>query len=260
MGPTEENVSMLSQVRTYAEFHSVVEGIQCTWERRSHPGDRPLIVPDGCVDLMWYSDGRLEVAGPDTAARRPVTLASVEIVGVRFAPAAARRVSTIPIGELRDQQPHVAELGARWKEASQVLASQNADGAMPARRKLLTELTIHAMRPVNDGLVVAAVQALVASPGIKIGDLADELGVVVRQLHRRFVDEVGYGPKTFARVVRVGRLVDVAATVPDLAALSYAAGFASQAHMCDEVRALTSLTPVRFLEERRGPSYVGSLL
>ncbi|MGB6277895.1 MAG: hypothetical protein WBF80_21065 [Rhodococcus sp. (in: high G+C Gram-positive bacteria)] len=116
------------------------------------------------------------------------------------------------------------------------------------------------MKPVEDGLVLAAVRVLEARPGIKVVDLADGLGVVVRQLHRKFVDEVGYGPKALSRVMRVGRLVDVAATVPDLASLSCAADFASQAHMCDEVRVLTTLTPVRFLEERRGPSYVGSLL
>ncbi|MEU3471954.1 helix-turn-helix domain-containing protein [Rhodococcus sp. NPDC006774] len=246
--------------RTYAEFPSPVDGIRCTWERRCHAGDRPLIVPDGCVDLIWFSDGRLEVAGPDTAARQAVTLGPLEMVGVRLAPSAARRVSAIPVGELCDQQPHVAALGASWLEAAHVLTGQDPNGAMPARRKMLADLTVRAMRPAEDGLVLAAVQVLEASPGIKVGDLAVGLGVGVRQLHRRFVDEVGYGPKTLARVIRVGRLVDVAATVPDLASLSYAAGFASQAHMCDEVRALTTLTPVRFLEERRGASYVGSLL
>ncbi|MDV6305563.1 helix-turn-helix domain-containing protein [Rhodococcus cerastii] len=260
MGPTEENVFMLSQERTYTEFPSPVEGIRCSWQRRSHAGDRPLIVPDGCVDLIWFSDGRLEVAGPDTAARRAVTIAPVEMVGVRLAPAVARRVSAIPIGELCDQQPHVAELGASLMEVAHALTGHDANGAMPARRKLLADLTVRAMKPAGDGLVLAAVRVLEARPGMKVVDLADGLGVGVRQLHRKFVDEVGYGPKILARVMRVGRLVDVAATVPDLASLSYVAGFASQAHMSDEVRALTTLTPVRFLEERRGPSYVGSLL
>ena len=58
---------------------------------------------------------------------------------------------------------------------------------------------------------------------------------------------VGYGPKLFARVARLRRLVEL----PDdsLAARALAAGYANQAHMSDEVRRLTGTTPVRFLED-----------
>lgn len=88
----------------------------------------------------------------------------------------------------------------------------------------------------------------------KISVLVDDLGVSARQLLRRFIDEIGYGPKTFARIARLQRLLSVATTAPDLASASLASGFASQAHMVDDVRALTSLTPVRFLEDRCGRS------
>lgn len=76
--------------------------------------------------------------------------------------------------------------------------------------------------------------------------MADELGVSERQLHRRTAAAVGYGPKTLARVMRARRL----AWVPgrSLAGLAHAAGYASQAHMGDDIRALTGMTPVRFLE------------
>ena len=58
---------------------------------------------------------------------------------------------------------------------------------------------------------------------------------------------MGYGPKLLARVARLRRLV--AAADESLAARAFAAGYASQAHMSDEVRRLTGLTPVRFLED-----------
>jgi methylphosphotriester-DNA--protein-cysteine methyltransferase len=77
--------------------------------------------------------------------------------------------------------------------------------------------------------------------------VASDLGVSERHLHRRVTAAVGYGPKTLARVARLRRL----ASLPDspLADRAHAAGYASQAHMNDEVRRLTGLTPVRFLEE-----------
>jgi methylphosphotriester-DNA--protein-cysteine methyltransferase len=51
-----------------------------------------------------------------------------------------------------------------------------------------------------------------------------------------------------ARVARLRRLI----ALPEedsLAARAFDAGYASQAHMNDEVRRLTGLTPVRFLED-----------
>jgi methylphosphotriester-DNA--protein-cysteine methyltransferase len=68
-----------------------------------------------------------------------------------------------------------------------------------------------------------------------------------RQLHRRILAAVGYGPKLLARVARLRRLVALADE--PLASRALEAGYASQAHMTDEVRRLTGLTPVRFLED-----------
>jgi methylphosphotriester-DNA--protein-cysteine methyltransferase len=61
------------------------------------------------------------------------------------------------------------------------------------------------------------------------------------------VAAVGYGPKTLARVVRLRRLVALGEGA--LASRAVRAGYASQAHMTDEVRRLTGTTPVRFLED-----------
>ena len=59
---------------------------------------------------------------------------------------------------------------------------------------------------------------------------------------------MGYGPKMLVRVARLRRLIALEPGAP-LAARALEAGYASQAHMGDEVRRLTGLTPVRFLED-----------
>ena len=235
----------------YAEFPSLVAGVQCTWQRRAAEGTRTLIVPDGCVDLVWFSDGRLEVAGPDTAARRVQVDMGLEIVGVRLATGAARRVVGVPVGELRDQQPPLEAVDAAWLPTVRSL-EELSDAPMSDRREALLVLAARAVGRPKDVLVEAAVRRLERSPDTKISALAEDLGVSARQLQRRFVDEVGYAPKTFARIARLHRLLCVAMSAPDLAAAALASGFASQAHMADDVRALTSLTPVRFLEDRLG--------
>jgi methylphosphotriester-DNA--protein-cysteine methyltransferase len=97
-----------------------------------------------------------------------------------------------------------------------------------------------------DPLVAGAARRLAARDA-RVADVAAALGVSERQLHRRTLAAIGYGPKVLGRVARLRRLVVVAEESLALRALE--AGYASQAHMTDEVRRLTGLTPVRFLED-----------
>jgi methylphosphotriester-DNA--protein-cysteine methyltransferase len=97
-----------------------------------------------------------------------------------------------------------------------------------------------------DVLAIAAARRL-AAPGSRVASVASELGYSERQLHRRMLVAVGYGPKMLARIARMRRLV--ALDDRSLGARALAAGYANQAHMNEEVRRLTGTTPVRFLKD-----------
>ncbi|MGP0049955.1 MAG: helix-turn-helix domain-containing protein [Solirubrobacteraceae bacterium] len=96
-------------------------------------------------------------------------------------------------------------------------------------------------------LLVAAAATRLGRPGVSVTSVAADLGVSERTLHRRTTAAVGYGPKVLARVVRLRRLV--AAADESLSRRAFEAGYASQAHVNDEVRRLTGMTPVRFLKD-----------
>ena len=202
------------------------------------------IVPDGCIDLIWEAGRELVIAGPDTGARTVALPAGTLSSGVRLRPGAAGAFLGMPASELRDR--HVAA-ALVWGEQAARLEAAVAEADPRGRLRLL--LAAVARRGVApDPLVVAAAQRLGAHTA-RVAGVAAELGVSERQLHRRTVTAVGYGPKLLARVARLRRLVAVADE--SLAARAFAAGYASQAHMGDEVRRLTGLTPVRFLEDAR---------
>ena len=61
-----------------------------------------------------------------------------------------------------------------------------------------------------------------AHPDTRVAALGAELGVSERQLRRRFLDAVGYGPKTLARVLRFQRAVTLlrSGSDEDLAAVA----------------------------------------
>jgi methylphosphotriester-DNA--protein-cysteine methyltransferase len=87
----------------------------------------------------------------------------------------------------------------------------------------------------------------------EVGDLSELLDVSPRQLLRRCVAAVGYGPKALQRILRFQRLLaaaHVGVTEP-LAVLAIDLGYADQAHLTDESKRLTGLPPAAFLVEVR---------
>jgi methylphosphotriester-DNA--protein-cysteine methyltransferase len=108
--------------------------------------------------------------------------------------------------------------------------------------------------------VAAAVQLLERHPALPVGvgGLGAALDLGDRQLRRRFLAAVGYGPKTLARVLRFQRLLGLldgahgGAPGPSLAAAAADAGYADQAHMTTECTRLAGLPPTALLAERRG--------
>ncbi|MGW2094926.1 AraC family transcriptional regulator [Promicromonospora sukumoe] len=221
--------------------------VACLWEHEAPPGHEQRIIPDGCVDLLRL-DGELVVVGADTgpvvSAGGPVSVPS-RTSGIRLRPGAAGAVLGIPASEIRDRRVPLAEV---WPDVAPALADA-LDAADPAGRLDLLARTVLRRKAERDGLVAAAARRL-GEPGARISGVAGDLGVSERHLHRRTVDAVGYGPKMLGRVARLRRLISLSSgTSTTLADRAATAGYASQAHMSDEVRRLTGLTPVRFLED-----------
>ena len=94
-----------------------------------------------------------------------------------------------------------------------------------------------------------AVRRIVDAGGtLGITRLAPALGVSRQHLARRFSELVGVSPKTFARVVRLGRVVERVRAVPvgepvNWSALAIELGYYDQSHLVDEFREMTGLTP-----------------
>lgn len=81
---------------------------------------------------------------------------------------------------------------------------------------------------------------------MSVAELADRLGLTVRQVHRHCVEEFGLPPSVLRRVARLhraARLHREGGAGSGLAGLALGAGYADQAHMSREIRALTGLTP-----------------
>jgi AraC-like DNA-binding protein len=253
--PTETATTPSSDYREHAPPAALDRHVACVWTQRIGAGDQPMvhrIVPDGCIDIVWL-DRFLHVAGPDTGpVLAPIPPGSL-VVGIRFRPGLAPTMLGLPATELLDGRVGLEHLwgGASGRLAEQLDAAADPRAAMTVlERELLRRLPDAA--PV-DRLAEGVVAELGAGPRSPVvSGLAATLGSSERQLHRRCLDAFGYGPKMLDRVLRFQRFLAMARSAAPageagLARLAADVGYADQAHLTRESRALSGLPPRQLL-------------
>jgi len=220
-------------------------------------------VPNGSVEISHgLGSDRVEVSGPQRGPLVTRVEPGTTVIGLRFRPGATPAILGPPASELVDLRVEVDRL---WGPGAATLAERLGEAGAPesAVRLLEDELARRlADATAPDPLVTAAVGRLQPWRPGGLGDLASDLYISRRQLHRRFVTALGFGPKTLERILRFqGFLALVQGPGRGhvgLARLAQRAGYADQPHLTREAAALTGLTPRAFLEEtwrRCGPTH-----
>jgi AraC-like DNA-binding protein len=227
----------------------------CAWVNKVAADHRGpiVIVPDGCVDLLWRKD-RFLVVGPDAVAARPDLGAGSTILGLRFNPGAAARWLNVPMTDLVGCEVEMADI---WGHKARTIAEQLPVAACDQDRLHLLQrllLDLPAARespPLDAALIFGLTQANVAEQEGGIAQIRDVLGVSERSLRRRCHDAFGYGPKRLHRILRLQAFMDRVRRKEalGLGALALAAGYADQAHLSREVRELCGMTAGEFANQ-----------
>ena len=181
--------------------------------------------------------------------------ADCDMIGVRLAPAVAARLLGVPVSELVGQ---LVDLEGLWPDADAILdrlaAAEPAERTSILERALAERLgrasrAIAAQEIVRTRELVRGVSEAVA--GGSIGRLAGELGITNRAVIAACLAQTGLRPKTYQRVARLRRVFRL---IEDerlgLAAVALQAGYYDQAHLANEFRQLTGLTPTQYLARR----------
>jgi AraC-like DNA-binding protein len=225
--------------------------------RDAEPAPRAhRIVPDGCADVVWIEGARLVVAGPQTEAVVAEIPAGATALGVRFRIGAAGSALDVPAREVLDRTVALEDV---WGLGASHLAERLDTAATPDEALAVLTTAVARRLPPSGELdtIVRAAALRAARPRASVEALGDGLGVGERQLRRRFLDAVGYGPKTLQRVLRFQRFLALArapGAERDLARLAFEAGYADQAHLARECRRLAGLPPAALLATGTGPA------
>jgi hypothetical protein len=260
--------------RERAPHPALARHVRCVWAAVARPAADPraAVLPDGCADVVWTPGRAPWIAGPDTGPQRESLPEGALVVGVRFHPGAADVALGAALPALVNARPALAALWPARAARAVADALEGAPGADVAMDALETALAPHLVRaPQPDPLVAAAVAEIRRAVARGARPRHGEPNAsAARRLRRRFAAAVGYGPKTFERVVRFQRFRALARREGGrslgLADLAAACGYADQAHLARECRRLAGLPPAAlrafasetFKTARRDPTTLGA--
>lgn len=237
--------------------------VECFWTLEDEPNEAVVgperILPDGCVELVLNFGARFHEHkddGPDEPQplrflvgqmTQPLLIAptgSVQLLGIRFHPGGTLPFFRVPMQELTNR---VVELGAlagdferelfvHVEEASSLLSK------LAAVERLLVERVRNCK---HDSWLTGIAAKIVHCRGrASVDRLAIEAGVSSRQLERRFLNEVGIGPKLLCRILRFQQVFQVLDHNQEgWAAVAADCGYYDQAHLIRDFQQFAKQTP-----------------
>ena len=219
----------------YREWPSTIPGA-IAWTAESD-GSAGRVLPDGCMDLLWIN-GELVVAGPDRTGFLSAQPPGARYAGLRLPPGSGHRSSACRRTTCATSESRLDEL---WSPAEVARLAEQVAAAPSAAAGLEGVVAGHARGPLTVDPTLAEVVRR-ARGGEPVASIAPAIGLSTRQLQRRALDAFGYGPKLLARILRLGDALALARQGAALAAVAAHCGYADQAHLADDVRALAGTT------------------
>ena len=210
-------------------------------------------LPDGRTSLVFrvVDGGRradLTVIGPRTRALLKDATGFVGAVSLQFKPGWSTPLLGVSASALADAFVPLEDVwGPRARELCDELrvATSVADVVDRLARAFASRIE----RPVEPSSAWLARHAvrLLEGNDVRVEAVAERLGVTARHLRRAFAENIGIGPKDFARSVRLQRVLRMASASPDWARIAADSGYYDQAHLIADFRDLVGLTPGAFL-------------
>lgn len=224
------------------------------------PGCRRRVdrLPDGRTAVLFVlMGGRGEgyFIGPRTHALLKDAVGFEHAVVVQFKPGWSASLIGLPAQELTDRYVQFEDV---WGDSARELTLELVGAkSVPQVVDCLTRALARGARPSWEptyaSLARRAARLLEEEPDARVEDVAERLGITARHLRRAFAENIGIGPKDFARSARLQRAVRLAKTSNDWSQVAIDAGYYDQAHLITDFRAMIGLTPSAFAKRASEP-------
>jgi AraC-like DNA-binding protein len=178
----------------------------------------------------------------------PVTIDSFgasNCIQINFTPSGARRFFRMPMTELTDRMAGLDDvLGAEGMALRDELGeASDWEARFDIAEAFVTRRLAGADAPSPE--IAWAFGRIAATGGqARVASIAEKIGWSRKHLARRFAEEIGLGPKSLSRIVRLNRAMSAARNGGGWAGIAADCGYADQAHMVREFRELAGTSPV----------------
>jgi len=232
---------------------------------------REKILPDGAIELIIDLDSwPKKIFDDETTTERFRTVKkawisgertryivigtdNTHMIGIRFRPGGAYPFFGFPISELSEW---VTELDLIWGRLiygirDQLLEIESPEGKLLRFEAFLLEQVKRSLEP--NRAIAFAIHQLQHSPQfLAIRDLANQIGITQKHLISQFDRVVGLRPKSFARVSKFHRVLQVIEQKKQIewASIAYECGYYDQAHFIREFHTFSGVNPSSYLTQK----------
>ena len=180
-----------------------------------------------------------------------------DIVAVRLHPWVVERVLGVPAIELRES---LVDLDIMWGSAVDQVRNELHTTRDPLARLAIVERAIAAQarrRTCDTGVAEALCRDAERDGRTTIGQLAARHGLTHRRVIEIFDRAVGLKPKAFQRVRRLRRVFHLVSQSPrpTWTTIAYRCGYFDQAHLINDFRLLTGISPREYEVTRSSVGY-----
>lgn len=238
--------------------------IKCFWVLEAEVLQPELVLPDGCMELIFHyedlyeveqngrkqSQGRSFVFGQIDQAITLDPTGKTGMLGMRFQPYGLSAFSKIPITEFFNTSIELADL---WGSEAKDLEEALQEACSSQERIQLLEhflrqqmLGIEQLRRLQHGIAVLKADASKGS----WKSLGQELNLSERQTERHFAHYIGLSPKKLHRIYRLQRAIGLMETrrFATLVEIALEAGYYDQAHFNREFKHITGKSPKAYVQ------------
>lgn len=243
--------------------------VECFWTLESGPAvasaQPERILPDGCAEMILNFGARFSeqqesghrklqplhfFVGQMTRPMLITPTGDVQLLGIRFHPGGTFPFLRQPLHELTNQ---VVPLGQLSGALENELLARTVGESFPLRK--IAALEQWFSRRINDckydSWLLPLTAGIVRLGGqVSVDQLAAAAGVSGRQLERRFLQDVGLGPKQLCRILRFQQVFHVVAQDNSgWSAVAVDCGYYDQAHLIRDFREFAWQTPAALLAQ-----------
>ena len=234
--------------------------VECFWtlEGDSPSAQPERILPDGCIELILNFGAQFSQHCDDTRKLQPKNFlvgqmtgpimitpsGPVQLIGIRFNPGGTLPFMRMPLHEVTDQ---VVELGSLSStlERDLLRVAERSNLLLEKIRAIEEFLTTSLTNSKHDSWSMSIAARIIESRGlVAVEELAMDAGISIRQMERRFLSDIGVGPKLIGRIIRfqqVFRAVEQSNNA--WAEIAIACGYYDQAHLIRDFNQFAQQTP-----------------